>query len=397
MAKKRILFIAWDGPYVTYLESLFLPIFHKLSDSYEFHIIQFSWASSSRVRSIEQLCHTLNVPYTYLPVYVKPHPLIGKLVTLALAKYKIAAYIKKNRIEVLMPRGIIPAEIVSSAIKRYKSLQVVYDADGLQIEDRVEFANLKEGSLRYKRLKKTESAIIQRADAILTRSWKAIDFLVQQYGEDLRSRFFRVINGRNEQLFSRSVYLQASGLRSKLGIPPEAFVYVYCGTIAPQYALPEMVSLHKKMVAQNSNAYWLVLTANTGVMEPYLSLPNVKVYNVPAKEVPLYLSIANVGLALRKATPSMTGVAPIKIGEYLLMGLPVVASCGIGDSEDILARQPFCCMLPDLSESSIEMAFQWMIHLIKFEPSAIREFGIKNFGLKAAVNSYQLALDSLSA
>ena len=34
----------------------------------------------------------------------------------------------------------------------------------------------------------------------------------------------------------------------------------------------------------------------------------------------------------------MTAVDPIKIGEYLLMGLPTIASTKIGDSEKLLKK-----------------------------------------------------------
>jgi hypothetical protein len=40
----RVLFITWDGPHLTYLESLFLPILAGLRDhGFEFDVLQFTW------------------------------------------------------------------------------------------------------------------------------------------------------------------------------------------------------------------------------------------------------------------------------------------------------------------------------------------------------------------
>src|SRR5690606_31076769 len=57
---------------------------------------------------------------------------------------------------------------------------------------------------------------------------------------------------------------------------------------------------------------------------------------VPVSEVSDYLNAADLGFGLRQPTYSMQGVAPIKLGEYLLTGLPVIASKGIGDTTEIL-------------------------------------------------------------
>ncbi len=40
----NILFITWDGPQVSYLESLFVPIFRKLEErcGAHFHVLQFT-------------------------------------------------------------------------------------------------------------------------------------------------------------------------------------------------------------------------------------------------------------------------------------------------------------------------------------------------------------------
>ena len=54
---RRVLFVTWDGPQVSYLEGLFLPIFKALAErGYLFHVLQFTWGPSDRRSAIARAC-----------------------------------------------------------------------------------------------------------------------------------------------------------------------------------------------------------------------------------------------------------------------------------------------------------------------------------------------------
>jgi glycosyltransferase involved in cell wall biosynthesis len=154
----------------------------------------------------------------------------------------------------------------------------------------------------------------------------------------------------------------------------------------------EMMQLHEKMLTLNPRAYLLVLTGNPHYLQA-VALENVIIKKVPADEVPRYLSIAHVGLALRKATLSMQGVAPIKLGEYLLLGLPVIASAGIGDTQQLIENKSFCYLMEDHSDASLNEALQWIIGLPPhINREEIRTYGIAHFGLQKAIDLYRTGL-----
>ena len=397
----RILFIAWDGPYVNYLDGLFLPIFSGLKKyGYEFHILHFTWADKQSVDAITESCKKENIPYRHVKVWTWPLPVIGKYLTLLQAHRHALKFIAENNIEVIMPRTTMPARIALTVLRYKPNLKLIFDADGLPIEEHVDFAGLKKGSFWYNQLKKIEKEIVAKAELILCRSSKAIEFLVQQYGEDKRSKFHVVINGRNESMFQRSVENEIAKTKESLVIPPDCFVAVYSGSLGPQYGVDQMLYLHEMLLRWNPNAYLLILTGNPGYLSRRLpkSLHHVLIKRVLVQEVPRYLSIANIAFALRKAAFSMQGVSPIKLGEYLLIGLPVIASAGIGDTEDILQNKPFCFVLNDFSEASLDKAVDWIIHrAANTDPQDARQCGEAFFGLRKAVESYRLALLKLNA
>jgi glycosyltransferase involved in cell wall biosynthesis len=390
---KKILYIAWDGPHVSYLEGLFLPILAGLrKNGYEFHIMHFSWADPDALTRIGEACESNSVPYLPVHVKTKPHPVLGKLWTLFSAPDKVFDYLKRNDIRWVMPRTMMPAQIVLKVLKRMPDLNILFDADGLPIEERLDFTGLKKNGFRYRQLKRIESQIIARAVRVMTRSNEAIEILTQQYGH--REKFYKVLNGRDVQLFRKSTALEIENLKATLGIPREAWVVVYSGSLGAPYSVNEMIQLQKLILERRPDAWWLVLTGNPDYFQS-LPCPQMIVKRVSPQEVPAYLSLATLAMALRKPAFSMKGVSPIKLGEYLLMGIPAIASSGIGDTEKILRDKPFCYLLKDFSTAELQNAANWAVqHADHVDTHAERECGIENFGLEKALEGYREVLTS---
>lgn len=394
----KILFIAWDAAHVNYLQSLFLPVFSGLQKetSYRFDILHFTWADKEKTNALHELCVQENIPYTHIPVRTS---LLGKLLSQRSGISIIRSYVKENSIDAIMPRSTIPASMTLAAVRAFPTVKIFFDADGLPIEERVDFAGLKKGSLRYNALKKIENAILKRADRILTRTEKAIDILINQNPALTRNKFHVVVNGRDESFFKRSDEQTRLTIRHKLGIPANALVLVYCGSLGPQYGIDQMLYILNAVWNQNRNTFLLLIANNPeNLFNKYdaASLQNVVVKEVAPARVPEYLSAGDVALAIRKSSFSMQGVAPVKIGEYLLTGLPVVASAGIGDTEAMLANNQCVHILNNYSESNLLRAVEWITTdgLHKNDNEA-RLLGLKYFGLQLAIKSYIGALNEM--
>ena len=77
-------------------------------------------------------------------------------------------------------------------------------------------------------------------------------------------------------------------------------------------------------------------------------------------EIPMYLSAADIAFSLRIPRYSMRGVFPIKLAEYLLMGLPVITSKGIGDTEDLLKDAPGVFIFNHFSKTFLIFFFRFV-------------------------------------
>ena len=396
MEKTKLLFVTWDGPRTTYMEGLFMPIFDEIkkSKAIEFHVLQFTWKNPNEINVTKEFAEKLGIKYESVSVIKKPVAAVGSLITLLTGSKIIKNYILKNRIDFVVPRSTFPAFMVSKI--KGNAFKIIFDADGLPIEERVDFAGLKPGSQSYQWFKSIETKMLKKADVVLTRAQKAIDIHIKNIGESYRSKFFVVSNGKDKNQFRFDANLKKEA-RKQLGIEDNIRLFVYSGSLGPQYAMPEMLEIFETYQAK-SPSHFLILTGNKEFAEQLIPAhlkQHISLLSVSAQEVPFYINTADVAFGLREPSFSMQGVAPIKLGEYLLCGLPVLASKGIGDSEELL-NQIEGCLLYDhalglAAQMDSIMSFIDSVETINKEK--IREKAEELFSLEASAESYKKALE----
>ena len=392
---KNLLFITWDGPQTSYMEGLFMPIFseiQKQNPQWKFHVIQFTWGDSERIAVTQKIAVELGVEYQAFPISRKPIPAIGSFISLWGGASKIKKYIEAHQIHVLMPRSTFPAYMVNQ-LKNFQG-KIIFDADGLPIEERVDFAGLKKGSAMYSFLKNIETNMLRKADAVITRSQKAIDIHIEQLGEAFRPSFSVVFNGRDAEKFSVNEEWREAA-RKELGVQDE-ILFVYAGSLGPQYCMKEMLEIFRI----SERAKFLILTGNPEFAEKHIPedlRERIKVKKVPSDEVPYWLNAGDIAFGLRQPTYSMQGVAPIKLGEYLLCGIPVIASKGIGDSEEILINFEESYLYDHKSgiKDNLKEIKKFLENAKFADRNKIRGKALTYFSLEAAAESYMQSLKKL--
>lgn len=395
----NILFVTWDGPQVSYLEGLFLPIFEALqSKGMYFHILQFTWGDAATIEARRQACQDAGCSYEVVHVMRKPVAL-GSLMSATRGGKHITRVIKQKNIDVVMPRSTLPALSCLLAL-RNRSERLVFDADGLPLDERVDFSGQSSSGLVYRLLRDIEAQAIRRADAVLTRSTKAVDILLARAGAQTSSDKFHVVtNGRNPNVYTTGSNESRAATRARLGLTNDTPLLVYAGSIGPQYCVDEMLKLFEMVLTKEATTRLLILTGSPDfVYQALKSRPEleklVMVKSVAAKEVPTYLACADLGLAFRQPTFSMQGVAPIKLGEYLLCGLPVVATKGIGDTNAINNEVGY--LVEDMNDTALQQVADWFVTDVLPKRTQMRmqcrQVGIEHFSLDACAQSYYKAL-----
>lgn len=400
-ADVKVLFITWDGPETSYLEGLFLPIFAGLREhGYSFHVLQFGWGDMAQARR-EMACNYSEIPYRHITVQRQPRPL-GPLWTAYRGGAHIAKAVREWDIEMLMPRSLMPA--LATLTMRGNHLPVVFDSDGIAADERVDFSGLSPESRTYSMYRSIEARMVRRADHVLTRTEATIPILVARGGPGVGEERFTVVgNGRDPNVFAPCSQEVSNATRQSLGIPLDALLLVYAGSLGDQYCPNAMLDLLEKVRHRYGNVHLLVLSGTPEPLRAHLaSHPSleqrVTFHTCSHAEVPAYLSCADVGLALRQQSFSMRGVSPIKIGEYLLCGLPVIATAGIGKAHVLKGAAGMT--VDNQDDACLEAAADWVADLAAMDRCMVkdcsRQLGVEHFSLQSSVESYVRALSRVS-
>lgn len=395
--KKNILFITWDGPQTSYMEGLFMPIFNQIqqNSNYVFHIVQFTWAPPEKIAIIKKTANKFQINYTNRSIERKPFPAIGNILTIIKAKRFLIKYIKENNINIVMPRSTMPSIMVNQISKT--NFKVLFDADGFPLEERVDFSGLSKTSLIYKFLKYQENKMLLDANGVITRSNKSNEIHLATNSKLDQNKFSVVFNGRDSNVFFPNSLVRERK-RTELSISQDTVVFVYCGSLGLQYGFDEMMEVFTKYNRTNSNVVFLILTGSFAFANnriPIEILNKCIVKSVAFEEIPDYLSIADIAFAIREPKYSMQGVAPIKLGEYLLMGIPTIASSGIGDTEQILKNIPNCYLFDHKNENRIHDTVASIDKLLLSNRNEIRNAAMNYFTIEKSLESYLTAFEKL--
>lgn len=384
---KNILFITWDGPQTSYLEGLFLPIFVGLADhGYQVHILQFTWADAEVVSHNKKISEAAGIPYRSASVWRKAGS-VGPFASAIWGRSHIQRAIRDWNIDTLMPRSLMPALAVMM-MGSLNELKLVFDADGFAVDERVDFRGLHPESITYKTLRFVEARTARLANSVLVRTPRALDILVERSKGD-RAKFHVVGNGRDPAPFLGSLPQRSDN----------EFRLCYAGSLGAQYRPDQMLELAQLLRTHIPNLVLRIFTGDKANLEVALDHSRIsdqswiEVLRLPPESMPAALMQCDLALALRQPAFSTQGVAPIKLGEYMLAGLPVIGTEGVGPVDSLIQSGVMFPINEDLSQ-----VWPWVRDNVIPHRNSLRErahaLGLAHFSLKASVDSYLPALNT---
>ena len=177
-------------------------------------------------------------------------------------------------------------------------------------------------------------------------------------------------------------------VRRQLGLT--GTVLVYAGKSGGWYATAEMLDFVAAAGAVLGPSSLLVLTpeppAPFAEAAARRGIPCV-VRRASRDEMPHYLAAADAGLSFVRSLPSKRASSPVKNGEYLASGLPVVTTPGIGDYSALVARARVGVVVPSLDAPGYQAAASELRGLLADPglPARCREVARAEVGLYEVV------------
>jgi glycosyltransferase involved in cell wall biosynthesis len=134
-------------------------------------------------------------------------------------------------------------------------------------------------------------------------------------------------------------------------------VVVYSGSMSVQQRIEETLRLLAQAQRMNPRIKVLLLTYHQAqamnlAKRCELAEGSFAVRSAPNSQVPRWLSAADAAILLRQNILMNNVASPIKVGEYLACGLPIICSRGIGDHSGLVERTGAGVLLEDAELAS---------------------------------------------
>jgi glycosyltransferase involved in cell wall biosynthesis len=192
-----------------------------------------------------------------------------------------------------------------------------------------------DGSL-FRATKRAERMLVRSADGIVVLTEKAKSIFHEWYAAELRKKPLAVIPCCVD--FRRLPNNPPGTLKKS---PPDDPVFVYAGKFGGWYLTSETIQFVTSAVSVFPKLRWKIWTQSDKTELSHLirssGIQNhVDIGFLTPDALALELRQVHVGLALIKPCFSKSASSATKVAEYLLSGLPVIATAGIGDTDQIL-------------------------------------------------------------
>jgi glycosyltransferase involved in cell wall biosynthesis len=237
--------------------------------------------------------------------------------------------------------------ILLSGILRIPHLVFSYEPHS---EFLVDFGIWPKKSLKYIILSRLERAAGQRSDYVLT----GTRFMAEELAKSgSKAHIFRTPSAVDDSVF-RHIPEARQSIREQLHLENRV-VIIYAGKFGGIYYEREIPMFFRALQDLSTSYYFIVLSPSkhedikelfreSGLRSENFTLDFAK----DAAEVARWHSAADVGLAAIPPFPHQRYRSPVKVGEYLLCGLPIITCSGVSEDDEVATTRNVGAVIPDL-------------------------------------------------
>ncbi len=388
----KVLYLTYDGLTSHLGQSQILPYILKLSKDYniKFHIISTEKKELliKNKSAIQALLQAHNIEWEYI-LYSKNPPIFSTIYDLLKLYFKAKKNVLKNTINIIHCRSYIPS-IIGLRLKRKFGLKFIFDMRGFWADERIE-GNIWPSKnfifkFIYQYFKRLEKLFIQHADAIISLTYHGKDYIKKNFKH---SSISVIPCCSDDKVFDfQSITKQEKeNLKNKLNISEKDKVLLYSGSLGTWYMLNEML-LFFNCLKQKDNTWKFLLLTNENPAQFNFNQTDIIIKNANRIDMPLYLSIADLGIFFIKNSFSKIASSPIKLGEYLYMGIPIVSNIFNNDITMIIDKFHCGYTFETLNEKDFHSKIEEIQSLINLDKNNMLNAAKEYFSLDKGVAIY---------
>ncbi len=228
----------------------------------------------------------------------------------------------------------LTAGINALFLQKLAGIKYIFDFHGSIPEERVLIGSWKKESLKYRLMKYLEKGIAYNSKGNVAISNQALSYL-----NSITKQKPNLVIPCGINFDPQKITLDIRNkIREELNIQ-DKFVVLYSGSISPWNDYDSMKLAVQSIAKAVPNQYLLLVLSKEkkDVMENFVSQLGLQGKDVihlalSHTEVHLYTSSADLALLIRKKSIVNEISSPMKFGEYIGAGVPVLISPGIGDA-----------------------------------------------------------------
>lgn len=388
----KALYLSYDGLTDPLGQAQILPYLLGLEQQgMQFSIISFEKkeALSENRQLVQKQIEGRNIQWIPLS-YTKKPAVFSTLYDLWRMKRAAKKSLTKAHV-IIHCRSYLPMLV---ALSIHQGRKVIFDMRGLWADERVD-GNLwpQHKSLYrwiYRYFLRKEKAFVQQCDALVSLTHDGIKALSERYGSYILENKSSVIPCCvDSELFQPQP--QSLNLKRSIGIPDECKILIHLGSVGTWYRLDQELVFFNALSTIDPTWYFLILTkdksAATAIVNTVQSFSSrVIIHSAPHHEVPSFLSMAQASIQFIEPAFSKRASSPVKFGESLAMGVPIITNNGIGDSQALIQNDQagICIQCWDEIPEAVGQLLDK-----KFDSKAIRAYAVQALGLEKGIAAYQ--------
>lgn len=275
---------------------------------------------------------------------------------------------RKHKTQIIHARGH-HAGVMGAILKRLTRCKLILDFRGFMAEERVDTGLWAPDSALFRGTKRAEAAIMRRADGLVCVTKYLQSALLKNAGLTLADLATRVIPCCADLTRIEAQRPRRDAVRAELKLQDKT-VMIYVGKLNEWYLPREMAEFFVAARHIVPQLHFLVLTQSEGALigQEFERLPiapaDYTITRAKPEDVGAFLQASDFALSLIAPWPSKRGSSPVKIGEYLAAGLPVVSNTGIGDADELLTENGAGVLVEQFADEDYRVAAHAILPMI---------------------------------
>ena len=396
-AKKKILYISYDGILEPLGHSQVLKYLAFLSKDFDVTLISFEKINGvidkKEFHEMHQYCQQEKINWQPR-TYHQGLPLFSHVLNFFSIFYAPFIEMLKNAHQIVHIRSYMPG-LGMPLFKIFFNFKLVFDIRGFWADEKVDRLGWSKNSLKYKFIKALEVRLFKQADIVVTLTKSSKEFIEERFKKSSNSvTVIRTCVDFSEFNTEKRVIMPYDFKRQ--------LVLGYLGSIDTAYDFNAFLQLIKNLESRGLKVQLKILSKTTpAIVMRYLKENNLshlehEVLFLKRHELSNVINQFDLlGFAL-KPSFSLIASMPTKIAESLACGTPIICNNFNNDIKDMIEINRIG-VLHDFSQNLHQENYEEIISIIQDATAAERchEFSKENFSLELGVSQYVDIYNSL--